>query len=112
MTRALLAGILALSGCALTDPPFECDDSDWEPGQTCDRVLDAARRELPAAWEIESLQAVEGIYCPPFAGCPFTPFVVTVHADLVDGRRLYVSVDLHTDGSLSARAAEVVEPEP
>jgi hypothetical protein len=75
-------------------------------------VLEAASSELPAAWEIESLQAVQGIYCPPFAGCPFTPVVVTVYADLVDGRRLYVSVDLDRDGSLSARPAEVVEPDP
>lgn len=113
MTRALLLAILlASTGCALIEPPFDCDDSSWEPGQTCDGVLDAARSELPAAWEVARLTAVQGIHCPPFAGCPFTPFVVTVYADLVDGRRLYVSVDLDENGSLRARPAEVVEPDP
>jgi hypothetical protein len=36
--------------------------------------------------------------------------VVTVYADLIDGRQLYVSVDLGEDGRLTARQAEVVEP--
>ena len=56
--------------------------------------------------------AVQGIYCPPLAGCPFTPFVVTVYADLIDGRQLYVSVDLEEDGSLRARPVEVVQQAP
>ncbi len=111
MIRALLAAVLLTSaGCSLVPPAFECDDTNWEPGQTCQRVLEAARGELPPTGQIVRLTAGQAIFCPPSAGCPFTPFVVTLYADLIDGRQLYVSVDLEHDGSLRARPAEIVQP--
>jgi hypothetical protein len=111
MRAALTAALLmVLTGCSTVELPFECDDSNWEPGQTCDQILEAARGELPEAMQIEKLTAVQGIHCPSSAECPYTPFVVTVYADLIDGRQVYVSVDLGEDGRLTARQAAVVEP--
>jgi len=58
---------------------------------------------------IERLTLSEGIVCPPApASCPFTPSVVTVYADLRDGRAMAVMVDLQDDGSLRARPGEAV----
>lgn len=113
MKPALGALVLAMAAaCALT-APIECDDSEWEPGMRCEAVIAVAQPRLAGTPGIARLTAVPGIHCPSApASCPFTPFVVTVYADLVDGRRLYVMVGLEEDGSLSAQPAQAVEHGP
>lgn len=111
--RVILAALLVVAaGCAFTTP-FECDDANWQPGLSCERVLAAAREQLDDTSGITRLTAVQGIHCPPApAGCPFTPFVVTVYAELVDGSSVYVSVHLEDDGSLRAQPRMAVERVP
>ena len=112
MKSAILAVMLATApGCSLS-APFECDDSEWNPGLRCDEVLAVARDKLPGDTGIAQLEARQGMHCPedePIS-CPHTPAVVTVYADLLDGRRVFVSVGLEQDGSLSAQPARPVEP--
>ena len=109
---AALVGMLLLGGC-LFGPAVECDDGRWEEGLTCEGVLAAARAQLAGTAGITKLTASEGLHCPSApASCPFTPFVITVYADLVDGSQLFVTVGLEDDGRLRAQAPKPVEPEP
>jgi len=112
MRAALLVlTVLVATSCDFT-VPFECDDSDFAAGMTCEEVYSAAREQLAGTTGVSKLTAVRGIRCPPApAGCPDAP-VVTVYVDLTDGRQLYVSVSRRQDGSLAAQPVEVVEPSP
>ena len=85
VTKGLLAALLLTSaGCSLFPPAFECDDTNWEPGQTCERVLEAARGELaPSGHHRPCSRRGKGSLPTGSAGCPFTPFVVTLSCGLV-----------------------------
>ena len=85
---------------------------EFPAGMTCEEVLETAREQFAGVRGITKLTAVRGIRCPQApAGCPDAP-VVTLYADLTDGRQLYVSVARHEDGSLTAQPAEAVESAP
>jgi hypothetical protein len=110
-TALLLMTVVVASSCDLS-VPFECDEAEFATGMTCDGVLAAAGAELAALPAIRTLTAVRGIHCPDDdVSCPNAP-VVTVYADLADGRQVYVSVALGRDGTLTARPAEDVEGHP
>jgi hypothetical protein len=110
MRAALLVLTVVAAACEIS-VPFECDDSQFAAGITCDGVLTAAREQLAGTRGITKLTAVRGIHCLPApAGCPDTP-VVTLYADLSDGRQLYVSVARREDESLHAQRWRPVEPD-
>jgi hypothetical protein len=110
---ALLAMALVVASACTFIAPVECDDRDLPEWASCEEVLAVAGERLPDGVGITRLTAQRGIHCP-YEGpvsCPDAP-VVTVYADLIDGRHLYVSVRLDGDGSVRAEPARAVEPAP
>jgi hypothetical protein len=104
--------LIVVAGACAFDVPYECDDSQFAAGITCEEVFAAAREQLAGTIGITKLTAVRGIHCPPApAGCPDAP-VVTLYVDVSDGRQLYVTVGRNRDGSVIAQPVEAVEPLP
>lgn len=112
MRAALLVLTVVVATACDFSVPFECDDSQFAAGITCEDVLTAAREQLAGTRDVTKLTAVRGIHCPPApAGCPDAP-VVTLYVDLTDGRQLYVTVARNRDGSLTAQPVQAVEAVP
>lgn len=107
----LVLTVAAATACDVS-VPFECDESQFAKGITCDEVFAAAGDRLAGTTGIVKLTAVRGIHCPAApAGCPDAP-VVTLYVDLRDGRQLYVTMGRDPDGSLTAGPVQAVEAAP